>query len=109
MAVTVPEKEISALRKTPSSTIPEKEISALHKAPSTTIPEKAISELSEDLVKMAATTPKELLFLEISVKYPKLLRKKSETENLQSLESAKAIATRYFKSAKLSKQELEEF
>ena len=74
-----------------------------------TVPEKAISALTEDLVKMATTIPKELLFWEISVKYPKLLRKKSETENLQSLESAKAIATRYFKSAKLSKQELEEF
>ena len=72
------------------------------------IPEKAILALSKDLLTTATVTKKELLFLEISVKYPKLLRKKNEMELLFTLDGAKTLAKRYFQTANFTQEELNE-
>ena len=70
--------------------------------------ERLAELLADDLLQTAQRSERELVYLEVQVKYPNLLKRKGEAEKLFTRSGAKELALRYLQSADLTEEELAE-
>ena len=70
--------------------------------------QRVAENLAKDFLAIVKEHGEEFAFAELQVKYPDLLKTKKDIKNLQTKESAFALATQYIRSANLTLEEWEE-